>query len=164
MQQLILIRHAHALSASAGQADFERELSAHGLAQAQSTGQWLQQQALQVDIALTSPAQRTRQTFDGLQAGGWSLPAAHFEPRLYEATLGMLLAAIEDHIHAQPAARSMAVIAHNPGLEYLLVHLSDAEHLRWQGMPTAAAAVLRLDENLPLLAPGSAVISGFRVP
>ncbi|PJK07107.1 phosphoglycerate mutase [Lysobacteraceae bacterium NML95-0200] len=164
MQQLILIRHAHALNAAVGQADFDRELSTHGRNEAQSAGQWLQQQAWQADIVLTSPARRTRQTLDGLQAGGWSLPAAHFEPCLYEATLGMLLAAIEDAVQARPDARSLAVIAHNPGLEYLLVHLSDAEHLRWQGMPTAAAAILRLNENMPLLAPGSAAITGFRVP
>ncbi|PJK14060.1 phosphoglycerate mutase [Lysobacteraceae bacterium NML07-0707] len=164
MQHLILIRHAHALTATVGQADFDRELSTPGISEARSTGQWLQQQAWQADIVLTSPARRTRQTLDGLQAGGWSLPAAHFEPRLYEATLGMLLAAIEDAVQAQPTARSLAVIAHNPGLEYLLVHLSDTGTLRWQGMPTAAAAVLRLNENMPLLAPGSATITGFHVP
>ncbi|PJK01380.1 phosphoglycerate mutase [Lysobacteraceae bacterium NML75-0749] len=163
-QHLILIRHAHALTAAVGQADFDRELSTQGINEAHATGQWLQQQAWQVDIALTSPAQRTRQTLDGLQAGGWSLPVAHFEPRLYEATLGMLLAAIEDALQAKPDARSLAVIAHNPGLEYLLVHLTDTRTLRWQGMPTAAAAILRLNENMPLLAPGSAAITGFRVP
>ncbi|MDO4710300.1 MAG: histidine phosphatase family protein [Pseudomonadota bacterium] len=164
LQHLILIRHAHALTAAVGQADFDRELSTHGRSEAQSTGQWLQQQAWQADIVLTSPARRTRQTLDGLQAGGWPVPAPSFEPRLYEATLGMLLAAIEDAAQARPDARSLAVIAHNPGLEYLLVHLTDSNTLRWQGMPTAAVAVLRLDENAPLLTPGSAVMTEFRAP
>ncbi|PJK12418.1 phosphoglycerate mutase [Lysobacteraceae bacterium NML120232] len=164
MQRLILVRHAHALAAQPGQADFDRALSPQGRLEAESTGQWLQQQAYPVDIALTSPAQRTRQTFAGLLAGGAAWPAPHFEPRLYDATLGMLLAALEDCAQANPTARSVAVIAHNPGLEYLLVHLTDADGLRWQGMPTAAAAVLQLDESAPRLAPGSATLTGFHVP
>ena len=41
MRELILLRHAHAEAASAGQADLDRPLSAEGLAEAEAAGRWL---------------------------------------------------------------------------------------------------------------------------
>ncbi|MEG1681514.1 MAG: histidine phosphatase family protein, partial [Stenotrophomonas sp.] len=43
MRELILLRHAHAEPAANGQADLDRPLSPHGLAEAEAAGRWLQE-------------------------------------------------------------------------------------------------------------------------
>ena len=48
MRELILLRHAHAEPATAGQADIDRPLSAQGLAEAEAAGRWLAAQGLGV--------------------------------------------------------------------------------------------------------------------
>ena len=52
MRELILLRHAHAEPAAAGQADIDRPLSAQGLAEAEAAGRWLAAQGLVPDRVL----------------------------------------------------------------------------------------------------------------
>ena len=61
MRQLILLRHAHAESATAGQDDIARPLSATGLAEARAAGDWLREHGLRPDRVLCSTAARTRE-------------------------------------------------------------------------------------------------------
>src|SRR5690606_35624246 len=66
MKELILLRHAHAEPAAPGGADIDRALSPEGLAEAESGGRWLQEQALVPDPVLCSPARRARETLEGV--------------------------------------------------------------------------------------------------
>ena len=66
MRQLILLRHAHAESATAGQDDIARPLSATGLAEARAAGDWLREHGLRPDRVLCSTAARTRETLAAL--------------------------------------------------------------------------------------------------
>ena len=72
MRELILLRHAHAEPAAAGQDDHQRGLSATGRAEAQAAGDWLREHGLQPDRVLCSNATRTRET--PCSSPGFALP------------------------------------------------------------------------------------------
>ena len=58
MRELILLRHAHAEPATAGQDDIDRPLSREGLAEAEAAGKWLKEHGYIPDRVITSPARR----------------------------------------------------------------------------------------------------------
>jgi phosphohistidine phosphatase SixA len=62
MRDLILLRHAHAEPASAGQDDRQRGLSDTGQAEARAAGDWLAEHGATPGRVLCSPAQRTLMT------------------------------------------------------------------------------------------------------
>ena len=66
MRDLLLLRHAHADAAGAGQSDLARPLSATGRDEARAAGDWLREHGLRPDRVLCSPAARTRDTFAAL--------------------------------------------------------------------------------------------------
>ena len=66
MRELILLRHAHAEPAAAGQDDAARPLSAIGREEAAAAGDWLRSHGARPDRVLCSPSTRTRQTLAGL--------------------------------------------------------------------------------------------------
>ena len=66
MRDLILLRHAHAEPAAAGESDLDRPLSAEGLAEADAAGRWLAAQGLVPDRVLCSPARRSRETLEAV--------------------------------------------------------------------------------------------------
>ena len=89
MRELILLRHAHAEPAAAGQPDLDRPLSPDGLAEAAAAGRWLAEQGLVPDRVLCSPARRSRETLEAvLEAIGYV--DQRLEERIYEATAGTL--------------------------------------------------------------------------
>ena len=80
MRQLILLRHAHAESAGAGEDDAGRPLSATGREEAQAAGKWLREHGIHPDRVLCSPTTRTRQTWRPPATAPWiaveTMPAA----------------------------------------------------------------------------------------
>ena len=59
-RQLILLRHAKAANAEAGMDDFARPLAERGLKDVAVVGRLLASHGLAPDLALVSPARRTR--------------------------------------------------------------------------------------------------------
>lgn len=116
MDRLILMRHAKAERRSAG-GDFERALTEGGRADAAIMGQVLAREGIVPDLALVSAARRTAQTWEAMAA---AFPEARLEARrdLYNAGPLALLEAAED-----AGARTVLVVAHNPGVHELVVHL-----------------------------------------
>ena len=117
---LYLIRHAHADNAEewAGD-DAERPLTPLGHQQSQALGQAFRDRRLAVDVVLTSPLVRTRQTAADFQntiapGGPEPQPSNLLAPgAMRRRKLTKLLAGLE--------ARSVAVVGHNPDLsEYLI--------------------------------------------
>jgi phosphohistidine phosphatase SixA len=100
MRELILLRHAHAEPATAGQADLDRPLSAEGLAEAEAAGRWLAEQKLVPDCVLCSPARRARETLEAV-LGTVGYVDQRIEPSIYEATPGTLIALADSHIDAR---------------------------------------------------------------
>lgn len=142
MRELLLLRHAEAMSAGPDARDVERPLSAHGEHQARAAGVWLAGQAAAPDAVLCSPARRAQMTFDAL-ATALPVRAPLFLPGIYEATPGDLLALVETHA---PDARQTLLIGHNPGLEQLLALLTEGRSTGARGLSPATLAWIEFAE------------------
>ncbi|HBH26054.1 MAG TPA: hypothetical protein DDX54_01425 [Rhodospirillaceae bacterium] len=115
MKHLFLLRHAHTLPAAPGQTDADRELAPGGVEAAARLGAFMRHEGCAPEVVLCSPAARTRQTL--VQALGDDAAAAALYPEsLYGASAGELLAAAQG---ADPGARSLLIVAHNPGIHDL---------------------------------------------
>lgn len=158
MRELILLRHAHAEPAAAGQDDAARPLSPVGREEAQAAARWLAEQGLLPDRVLVSPAQRTRET---AQAVGQvlSLPALQDEAAIYDASPGDLMALADQH---RDATR-LLMVGHNPGFEQLAALMHSGQSGDYRGMPPGGIAVLRLPADAAI-EPGSASLAAFWWP
>ncbi|MGH8126183.1 MAG: SixA phosphatase family protein, partial [Rhodanobacteraceae bacterium] len=106
MRELLLLRHAEAMAAGPDGRDIERPLSMRGEAQAHAAGEWLAQQNAAPDVLLCSSARRAQMTMDAV-AKSLHMPAPQFQPSIYQATPGELLALIGSH--AEGAGRVLLV-------------------------------------------------------
>lgn len=147
MHRLILMRHAEAERAHPG-GDRERPLSPRGRDEATRMGRALARRGLRPDLALVSPAARTRQTWDLLQDAFGDVEV-RIEPDLYNAPAEMLRALIDE---AAEDAGCLLILAHNPGVpvlvgDYLLQAAASPALMERMmgGFPPAGAAVFAID-------------------
>ena len=157
MRELILVRHAHAESAATGQSDIQRVLSATGVTEAEQVGVWLRQKQLLPTRVLCSPAQRTRQTLQGL--GELACTDQREEASIYAASPGDLMALIDAHRDCD----RLLLVGHNPGLEQLVALLHSGQSGDYRGMPPAGVAVLEFPEGA-VTEPGVARLAHFWWP
>jgi phosphohistidine phosphatase len=150
MKQLLLLRHAKSSWDDPALADFDRPLAPRGLKAAPRMGRELARRDWLPDLALVSPAQRTRETWRLVSA---ELPArvpVEFAEALFEATAGDILTEVRQ---ATASAGCLLVLGHNPGLEDLARRLagprSDAGARRKleEKFPTGALARLVVDDD-----------------
>lgn len=164
-RELLLLRHAKSDWAGPTGSDFERPLAGRGKKEAPKVGQWLRRQGLVPDWVVSSPARRARQTTRRVCEGlGIDSAQVVWEPRVYEAEAGTLLAVLGA---SPPAARRVLLVGHNPGLENLLAYLwGDACVVPEDGklLPTAAVAWLELPEDWSALAYGCAALRSLTRP
>jgi phosphohistidine phosphatase len=145
---LVLLRHAKAESPGAG-ADFDRRLTPRGHADAAAAGAWLARQALLPDVVLCSPARRTRQTWHDVALGmtgsppeggpAGTSPVVRYEATAYEAQPEDLLDLVRS---VDPAAATVLLVAHNPGIS-LLSALLDPQRADRDGLRTTDLVVHR---------------------
>ncbi|MFT3897560.1 MAG: histidine phosphatase family protein [Thermomonas sp.] len=159
MRQLILLRHAHAESAGAGEDDAGRPLSDTGRAEARAAGVWMREHGIHPDRVLSSPSTRTRETWAAVEAELDSGLPVHYEPAIYEATPGALIALAD----ANRDAARLVLVGHNPGLEQLLALLNSGQSGDYRGMPPGAVAVLGLPVEAAI-EPGIARLDAFWWP
>ena len=148
MQRLILMRHAEAERAAGSGRDRDRALSARGRTDAAAMGRALAARGMRPDLALVSPATRTRQTWDLLHDAFGDVQIRDDEA-LYNGgadTLRRLVEAVEDD------AGCLMVVAHNPGVhllavEYLVEGAASPSILDRMsgGFPPGAAAIFSVD-------------------
>lgn len=148
VRELLLLRHAEAMSFGPDGRDTERPLSVHGEAQAHAAGIWLAEQKAAPDAVLCSPARRAQMTADGI-AKSLRIPKPQFVHAIYRATPGELLALIENHA---PDARQVLLVGHNPGMEELLALLTEGRSAGARGMSPASIAWIELADDV--LEPG----------
>ena len=158
MRELILLRHAHAEPADNGQADIDRPLSPHGLAEAEAAGRWLLEQRLVPDRVLCSPARRTRETLEAV-LGLTGYVEQRLDERVYDATPGTLADIADGHRDAE----RLLMVGHNPGFEHLAALLHSGQSGDYRGMPPAAVAVLSLPKEA-MIEPGIAKLAAFWWP
>jgi phosphohistidine phosphatase len=143
MRELLLLRHAEAMSAGPDGRDTERPLSLHGEAQARAAGAWLAEHGAAPDAVLCSPARRTQMTVDAV-GKALRVPKPQFVHAIYRATPGELLALIENHA---PDARQVLLVGHNPGMEELLALLTEGRSAGARGMSPATVAWIDLTDD-----------------
>ena len=158
MRELILLRHANAEPASPGQADIDRPLSPHGLAEAEAAGRWLVENKLVPDRVLCSPARRARETLEAV-LGLTGYVEQRLDERIYEATPGTLVAVVDEHRDLE----RVLVVGHNPGLERLAALMHSGQSGDYRGMPTSSVVVLSLPMAAPI-EPGIAQLAAFWWP
>ena len=158
MRQLVLLRHAHAEPAVAGQADFDRPLSPEGIAEAEAAGVWLEQHGYRPDRIVYSPSRRTRETLERVLAVLGNVESMP-EPRIYEATPGTLMAIADAHReHGR-----VLLVGHNPGMEQTVALLASGQSGEFRGMPAGGVAVLELPPDA-VLEPGIAGVAAVWWP
>lgn len=166
---LILVRHAKAEQV-AGKPDYDRSLSPRGRRDATAIGAWLSSSthAGVLDLILCSSAERTRQTLEGIRAGGTSAKETRFDDRIYDAGAATLL----DRLREVPdSVDTMMMIGHAPGIPVLAMGLAfdDSgpagvmDHIS-SGFPTSGLAVLGFDGSWAKVAPETAYLQDFVVP
>ena len=165
MLRLMLLRHAKAVPHGAAP-DFERSLDERGRSEAEDVGAYLHEEQLWPDLALVSPALRTRET--------WTLAGAkltgvetRFDEAIYDADADQL----RDLVRAKGGqVPTLLLCAHNPGLEDLAtasVGFGDRYAFsRMKGhFAPAALAVLDFDiEDWREMQPNTARLDRFRLP
>jgi len=151
---LILLRHAHAEPAARNQDDIDRPLSPRGVAEAEGAGAWLKTHPTLPARILCSPSRRTRDT---LQHALGKVEAA-FEPRIYEATAGELVALIDEHRDVE----HLLLVGHNPGFETLAALLTTGQSGDFRGIPPGGVVWIDLEEGM--IEPGAGKLKAFWAP
>ena len=146
MKRLATLRHAKSSSADPGMTDFDRPLNDRGREAARAVGREMTRRGMQFDLVLASPAQRVRETLDGVQRKFAFEREVRFEPRIYDASVATLF----DQLRAMPEkSQSALLVGDNPVLHELVLDLTDPDEAglrdRLRGKyPTAALAVIEL--------------------
>ncbi|MFL1462806.1 SixA phosphatase family protein [Roseococcus sp. DSY-14] len=167
MRQLLLLRHAKSSWDEATLSDHARPLNARGRRAAAAMGERLRELGLVPDIVLVSSARRTLQTLEGLQPLEGP-PVVHVLDALYLAPWGTMLEGLRK---VPDTARSVLVLAHNPGLHDLAMALvgpgavgSPAAQRLAEGYPTGALAEFSVAARWQDLAEGGGRLLRFLCP
>ena len=153
MKRLILMRHAKSDWSQGGLTDFERPLNKRGVKDSSNMGKWMAQQVELPEVILCSSARRTRQTLQLLLLGLLSSGVKSDDieqisyDAMYLASTTTLIQLVHSHLNDH---ESIMLIAHNPGMEGLLMHYCPNAPLTHNGklMTTANMAVVEFDDLL----------------
>jgi phosphohistidine phosphatase len=136
---LVVLRHAKSAWPE-GVEDVHRPLLPRGRRDAPVAGRWLREHVPGIAAVACSPALRTLQTWQLVQAELGVEPEFRAVPRIYDASVRDLLAVVAE----LPAdAGTALLIGHNPGLSELVEELSGERLV----LSTCAIAVLRATDD-----------------
>jgi phosphohistidine phosphatase len=133
---LILLRHGKS-DWSGGEPDHLRPLARRGRRQVPEAGRWLAANVGAIDLAVVSPAERTRETWRLAAAELAVPPPVQEDDRVYAGSARSLLAVLRE---LPPEASTVVLVGHNPGVEDLVASLTGHR----VPMPTSALAVIDL--------------------
>jgi phosphohistidine phosphatase len=138
---LIVLRHGKS-DWSGGGPDQERPLAPRGRRQVPHAGRWLADHVGVIDLAVVSPAERTRETWRLAAAELAVPPPVQEDDRVYAGSARSLIGVL----HELPGeVATVVLVGHNPGVEDLVASLIG----RWVPMPTSALAVIDLPGPWP---------------
>jgi phosphohistidine phosphatase len=138
MKTLYILRHAKSSWRDQGLEDFDRPLNGRGSEAAPLVGRFVGKKKLRVDLMLSSPAVRARQTAALVREAAALSAELLYDERIYEADAARLLEVVSQ---AAETADALMLVGHNPGMEGLIKLLTGEE----RQMPTAALACVTLD-------------------
>ncbi|WP_394891085.1 SixA phosphatase family protein [Mesorhizobium sp. AaZ16] len=157
--KLLLLRHGKSSWDDPALADFDRPLAPRGRKAAERMGRELAARNWLPQLALVSPAVRTRDTWELVAAALSGSVSADFPYSLYDATAEDVLSEVQ---RTPNAVKMLLILGHNPGLEDLARQLAGdnsekkaLQQLR-EKFPTAALARFDFDGKWPELGFGRA--------
>ncbi|MGI5468012.1 SixA phosphatase family protein [Streptomyces sp. CA-132043] len=142
-RRIVLLRHAKAEWSQ--ESDHERPLAERGRRDAPVAGRWLAGAGVSPDLTLCSTALRTRETWKLCVQELPQRPKTVYDERLYEASLGELIAVVNE---VSDEVGDLLLVGHNPGMHALadaLAGEADGDLLNRMnrgGFPTASMAVV----------------------
>jgi phosphohistidine phosphatase len=137
MLTLLLFRHAKSGQKDSDLADFERPLTDRGRKAAETMGRFIAKENIAIDLVISSPALRTRQTIELALRFAKRSPEVRFDQRIYDASPSRLLEVVSQ---IEDDRKAVMLVGHNPGMEQLLLLLTGVT----DQMPTAAIARIAL--------------------
>lgn len=138
MKTLYLMRHAKSSWKDSTLQDFDRPLNGRGREAAPLVGRLVRKRKLRVDLILSSPAARARQTAALVKESAGLDAELLYDERIYEADAARL---VEVVAQAGESAEALMLVGHNPGMEELLTLLTGES----RSMQTATLACISLD-------------------
>jgi phosphohistidine phosphatase len=145
--RLILMRHAKSSWDDPAMPDAARPLNKRGRKSATAIGKWLRKREVIPAAVLSSPSQRTRETWERvaaeLGAKGAVLPQPRWDDALYLAEPADMLAVLRTATGPGP----VMMLGHNPGISLFAgAILERAPALAaYERYPTGATAIIDLD-------------------
>jgi phosphohistidine phosphatase len=164
-RRIVLLRHAKAEWPPVP--DHERPLAERGRKDGPVAGRRLAGLGFTLDLALCSSAIRTRETWKVAAQEVPHRPKTVYEDRLYDATLGGLLALlteIPDDVH------NVLLVGHNPGMHALADALTgtvegdNLSRMNRSGFSTAAIAVITVPGSWKSVEPGAGRLVDYWTP
>ena len=134
-ESLVLMRHAKSSWRDESLGDRERPLNGRGRSTAPRVARALVERGWQPDRVASSPATRALQTWQYMESELSDPPSVEVHPALYPGGLD----AVQEVLHELAGSGgTLLIIAHNPGMEYVLYALTGES----MEMKTADAALL----------------------
>ncbi|MFE7595084.1 SixA phosphatase family protein [Kitasatospora sp. NPDC057512] len=164
-RRIVVLRHSKAAHPDVD--DHERPLAGRGREDAPAAGRWIAGAGITPDLALVSTALRTRETWELASAELPAVPRTVYEERVYEASLGELIALLNE---VSDEVRDLVVVGHNPGVHALADALAgEAEgdalaRMNRSGFPTSAIAVLEFQGGWKGVEHGVGRLTAFWTP
>lgn len=132
------MRHAEARRENRNLTDFERPLNDPGREAARFIGETIQKNRFKIDLILSSPAKRAKQTAELFKETARLKTEIQYNEKIYEANLRRLLEIV---LELDNRYNSVLIVGHNPGFENL-VQVLTGENVQ---MATAAFAAIDLE-------------------
>ncbi|MEU1226061.1 histidine phosphatase family protein [Streptomyces sp. NPDC005828] len=164
-RRIVLLRHAKADWPETS--DHERPLADRGRKDAPVAGRRLADSGIAFDLALCSTAARTRETWKLAVHEFTHRPKTVYEERMYEASLGELIALVNE---TPDTVENLLLIGHNPGMHALADALAGESEgdvlprMNRSGFPTAAFAVVTFDGTWKSVEHGVGKLVDFWTP
>ncbi|MGW3564984.1 SixA phosphatase family protein [Streptomyces sp. NPDC000941] len=164
-RRIVLLRHAKADWPQVS--DHERPLAERGRQDALLAGRRLVEAGITPELTLCSTAVRTRETWKLVVHELPQRPKTVYEERLYEASLGELLALLNE---TPDDVSELLVVGHNPGMHALADALAGEaekgtrERMARSGFPTSALAVVTFSGSWKSVEHGVGRLSDFWAP
>ncbi|MEO5367021.1 MAG: histidine phosphatase family protein [Magnetococcus sp. WYHC-3] len=164
-RKLLIMRHAKSAWDTDAPTDFERPLSKRGIKDAPKMGRFIKREKLVVQHVVSSPAERAQQTArEVCRVIDFKRKALHLDPRIYGAALEDLLEVLGE---VPARKKTVLLVGHNPGLEYLFSFLVNKPELNDDGsdlIKTATLVQLKMPDDWSDLTPGCAALLAVTHP
>ena len=155
----------HAKAEPFASTDHARALTDRGRREAEAAGAYLREQSVVPDHAVVSPAQRTRATWEAMEAVMESSAEVVYDDSVYAGSTDVVLEALR---FVPDGAGVLVFVGHQPTIGYLAHLLDDGEgdpaalHSMLHGFPTASMAIFEVDVPWEELGPETGRLVDFR--